>query len=189
MIYFTSDFHFAHKKPFLFEPRGFSNVDDMNRTIIENYNSIIKDDDQVFILGDCILSDDDEGMRCLIKLKGEKYLAFGNHDTDSRLEKYDFANIFYGIDYGYRMRYDKFSFWCQHYPAKMGNYKDKHPTWCLSGHTHSKDKFQYGDDCIYNVAMDAHNCFPVSIEQIVKDIKEYRKTHPIIPFEKENNDG
>ena len=39
MIYFTSDFHFAHKKPFLFEPRGFSNVEDMNRTIIENLES------------------------------------------------------------------------------------------------------------------------------------------------------
>ena len=188
MIYFTSDFHFAHEKEFLYKPRGYNSIDEMNHDVIERYNSIIKSDDIVFILGDCMLKDDEIGIRCLKKLNGQKYLAFGNHDTESRLEKYEFAELFYDIDYGYRMKFDKYSFWCQHYPAKMGNYKDKHPTWCISGHTHSKEKFQYGDDCIYNVALDAHDCYPVSAEQILNDIKEYRKLHPVVPFEENNNE-
>ena len=35
------------------------------------------------------------------------------------------------------------------------------------GHYHPCKEF-----CIYNVAMDAHNCTPVSIEQIIKDIEK-----------------
>ena len=45
--------------------------------------------------------------------------------------------------------------------------------WNLHGHTHSKEKFE---ECgSYNVAVDAHNCFPVSIEQIIKDFGNYDK--------------
>ena len=79
--------------------------------------------------------------------------------------------------------YNKCSFWLSHYPMKMGNYKDKHPTWNLSGHTHSTESID-GDDSIYNVAMDAHNCFPISIEQIMAEIKVYRDEHPVQPFNK-----
>ena len=163
----------------------FTSIDEMNEAIIQRYNSVIQDDDQVFILGDCMLKNDIMGIRCLQQLKGHKYLAFGNHDTNKRFELYDKAQIFEGIEYGYRMQYNKYSFWLSHYPQKMGNYKDKHPTWSISGHTHSKEIFQYGDDCIYNVACDAHNCYPVSIEQVFNDIEEYRKIHPVVPFQKE----
>ena len=40
MIYLASDLHFNHDKPFIYEPRGFTNVYDMNRAIIKNFNSI-----------------------------------------------------------------------------------------------------------------------------------------------------
>ena len=30
---------------------------------------------------------------------------------------------------------------------------------------------------IYHVELDAHNCYPVSIDQIIEDIKMYRQEH------------
>lgn len=184
MIYLTSDPHFGHEKPFLYEPRGFSSWEEAGEGIINNYNAIITDDDIVYILGDCMLKNDEYGIQCLKRLKGRKFLAIGNHDTDARIERYKLENIFEDIQIGYRLRSGKFSFWLTHYPMMMGNYKDKHPTWNLSGHTHKKDPFQNGKDCIYNVSVDAHNNFPISLEQIIKDIQDYRATHPInIEFE------
>lgn len=182
MRYFCSDLHFAHNKPFLFEPRGFTSWEEHAETVVSNINRIVKPEDELLILGDCILSDDVAGMNYLRQLNGHKFLAIGNHDTNKRIAQYKTENIFEDIQYGYRFDYNKMTFWCQHYPCRMGNYKDKHPTIALTGHTHSPDKFQYMEDGDYNVALDAHNCRPISIEEIFSDIKEYRKTHPIVEY-------
>jgi calcineurin-like phosphoesterase family protein len=41
----------------------------------------------------------------------------------------------------------------------------------ISGHTHRKEKFYNNNRSIYNVALDAHDCRPVELEQILKDIR------------------
>lgn len=179
MIWLCSDFHFCHSKKFVWQSRGFDSVEEMNNEIIRRYNLFIKPSDTVYVLGDCMLKDNQTGLTCLSMLTGHKYLAYGNHDSDSRIQLYKEYGIFEDIQFGYRFKYDKYTFWLSHYPMKMGNYKEKHPTWNLSGHTHKLDVIN-GDDCIYNVAMDAHNCFPVSIDQVVAEIEVYRSEHPII---------
>ena len=45
MIYITSDFHFCHNKEFLYKPRGFSSIEEMNIVLVENYNNIITPED------------------------------------------------------------------------------------------------------------------------------------------------
>ena len=177
MIWLTSDLHLGHEKDFLWFPRGFSSWEEHAEKVVENFNSVVADDDIVYILGDCVLKHDDYGLEKLKLLKGHKYLAIGNHDSDARIERYRQSGIFEDIQYGYRIKYKKMSFWLQHYPAMMGNYKDKIPIVCLAGHTHSPDRFQNMEHNCYNVALDAHKCFPVSIDDIIADIKEYRKTH------------
>ena len=170
MIWLTSDFHFGHEKDFVWAPRGFSSWIEAAYKIIQNYNKVIDDEDTVYILGDCMLKNDKFGLSCLRQLKGHKYLAYGNHDTDARLEIYKDANIFEDIQMGYRFKEQGIVFWATHYPMKMGNYKERHPIWNLSGHTHKSDLINQ-EDCIYNVALDAHNNYPISLEQIINDIK------------------
>ena len=182
MIWITSDFHFGHEKEFLWQPRGFLSWEDHAESLIKNYNEVVDKDDEVYILGDCVLKNDDFGIECLKQLKGHKYLAVGNHDSNLRINKYKEENIFEKIEYGYRLRHGKYSIWLQHYPAMMGNYKDKNPTICFAGHTHSPDKFQNMENGCYNVALDAHNCYPISIEKIIKDIRKYRSEHPVIEY-------
>lgn len=70
MIYITSDFHFSHNRDFIYESRGFTCVEDMNKTIVKNWNSIINKDDDVYILGDLMLNDDEEGLRLINSLNG-----------------------------------------------------------------------------------------------------------------------
>lgn len=51
-VFFTSDHHFGHKLIIDFESRPFSGVEEMNRTMIENWNSVVGEGDTVFHLGD-----------------------------------------------------------------------------------------------------------------------------------------
>lgn len=182
MIWITSDFHFGHEKDFLWQPRGFISWEDHAESVIKNYNEVVDEDDEIYILGDCVLKNDDFGIECLKQLKGHKYLAVGNHDSNLRINKYEEANVFEKIEYGYRLKHGKYSIWLQHYPAMMGNYKDKSPTICLAGHTHSPDKFQNMVNGCYNIALDAHNCYPVGLEEALADIKKYYKTYPPIEY-------
>ena len=56
-IYLTSDLHLGHDKDFIYKPRGFNSVDKANESIISNWNSIINEDDLVYVLGDLTLGD------------------------------------------------------------------------------------------------------------------------------------
>ena len=59
-----------------------------------------------------------------------------------------------------------------HYPTITANYDDDKP-WAqhlcmpLFGHTHQEQPFYNNNPYMYNVGMDAHNCTPISIEEII----------------------
>lgn len=175
-IYFTSDLHFCHDREFLYKPRGFKNIEEMNETIIKNWNSVVSNDDLVYILGDLMLKDNAKGIEYINNLKGNKHIILGNHDTDSRVELYksEIKNL-QGIDYAKRLRYNGYCFFLTHYPCLTGNLEKENAKQCtisLFGHTHSKAKFYEDRPYMYNVALDAHDCTPVEITKIIKDIEE-----------------
>ena len=71
MIYITSDLHLGHNKDFLYTPRGFSSIEEHDKAIVENYNSIVQDDDEVYILGDVMLNDNESTHELVKSLKGK----------------------------------------------------------------------------------------------------------------------
>lgn len=175
-IYLTSDWHFNHNKNFIYEPRGYNNVYNMNLDLILKYNSIITWNDEVFILGDCCLGDTEKGIHCIQQLNGRKHLIIGNHCTDARVQMYKDANIFESISFGDRIKYKNWTFLLNHYPLITENYQDKHKVISLCGHSHTKDPFlHWSQGLIYHCEVDAHGGYPVSIEQIYSDIQEKLK--------------
>ena len=52
MIYFTSDMHLGHEAIIRMQNRPFENAEEMNRILIENYNSVVQKNDTVYFLGD-----------------------------------------------------------------------------------------------------------------------------------------
>ena len=84
--YYISDTHFGHKSVLRLAKRPFDSVEEMNERIIENWNRCVKDGDRVYFLGDVFFKA--EGYEDILgRLKGEKHLILGNHDT-SWLEEY-----------------------------------------------------------------------------------------------------
>lgn len=52
MIWFTSDLHLGHRAAISMCERPFETVEEMNETLIWNFNSCVKENDTVYILGD-----------------------------------------------------------------------------------------------------------------------------------------
>lgn len=94
-IFITSDLHFNHDKDFIWKERGFSNVNEMNEAIVKNWNDTVSDDDIVYLLGDVAMGSDlQANLRLINRLKGQKYLAYGNHDTEARLKAFKTNRFF-----------------------------------------------------------------------------------------------
>lgn len=177
MDYFTSDLHIAHDKDFIWKARGFSSIEEHDTEILKRWNSTVTPDDTVYILGDlCMGGNEKEWDRIYKNLNGEKKFICGNHDTLNKMNKYFFDYNMTGLGLAAIYRYSKKKkFYLCHYPTFVNNHELEKFFWCFSGHTHSTNPFQFGEHCVYNVAMDAHNCAPVSIEQIIKEIEKYRQ--------------
>jgi calcineurin-like phosphoesterase family protein len=52
MKYFITDTHFCYENVIKFSHRPFQTVEQMNQTLIKNWNRIVKYSDEVYILGD-----------------------------------------------------------------------------------------------------------------------------------------
>ena len=95
-IFVTSDIHFYHKNIMKYcpESRGhFSNVEEMNRAIIQNWNNKVSAQDQVYILGDVCFSSAKDAATMMNMLNGNKFLIRGNHDS-SQVKSADFKQKF-----------------------------------------------------------------------------------------------
>ena len=177
MIWFSADLHLNHNKPFIYETRGFQNIYEMNEKIISNYNEVIQHDDTIYLLGDLCLGGTDyvkDNHKLLSQLKGHIHIIRGNHDTDNRIELYHNLYNIESIEAAAFLRYNKYHFFLCHFPACTTNFDDDkrsltQRTLCLAGHTHSKELFEPCGS--YNVSVDAHNCYPVPIEQIILDFE------------------
>lgn len=170
-VWLTSDLHFCHNREFLYGSRGFANTEEALENTVKRFNEVVSEEDTVWILGDCILNDNEKGIEALKQLKGHKHLVIGNHDTLARITLYKENEIFESIQYATMIKYKKYNFYLSHYPAITGNHDGTAP-YNIHGHTHSKDKFCEFDGC-YNVNQDAHNCYPVDMDTIILDIKKY----------------
>ena len=109
-IWITSDLHFNHDKEFLYKPRGFDNIKDMMENVIENWNNIITEDDDVYVLGDLMLNDDCQTLALLSKLKGRIHIILGNHDTIRRQELYTHLSNVVELCYAKPLKYRGFHF-------------------------------------------------------------------------------
>ena len=171
-IWLISDTHFNHNKEFLWKPRGFTSVEEMNTAIIENWNSVIKPDDIVYHLGDVIMGDLEAGIEIIKQLNGNIKLAIGNHDTEARLQAFSKLDNIVDIQFGYRLKEKKRIFFLTHYQTLTGNF-DNSNTYSIHGHTHSLNPFcEY--DMMYNVNCEAHDCRPVAWEDMLLDIKNHK---------------
>ena len=170
MIYFTSDTHFNHDREFVYGPRGFKTIQEMNEVLIKNWNETVGPEDDIYVLGDFFLGSDINYIReVLDRLNGRIHLVVGNHDTPAKVTEYTAWNNIVEIADALRIRYKKKEFFLCHYPVLTASLEQdpKRAVINLFGHTHSKEKFYEDRPYMYNVAADANDNHPVSIDEIL----------------------
>ena len=81
MRYYISDLHFYHRNLIdRMDKRGFDSVESMNEYMISQWNSRVRKNDEVVILGDLGYMDGKTANQLLKRLNGKKFLIRGNHD-------------------------------------------------------------------------------------------------------------
>lgn len=154
-IYVTSDEHFEHDNIIRFCNRPFDNIDDMNDGIINNFNSVVNNNDTVIHLGDFLWKGD---FRKFIKqFNGYHFFIKGNHESfQGKLEGKNYR-IF--EDSIIEFEYDKRYYVCCHYPMREWNRK-YHGSFHLHGHSHGNSEIV---EKSFDVGVDTNNYFPYNL--------------------------
>lgn len=136
-IWFSSDTHYRHR--LMLTMRPFETIEEMNETIIENYNKLVSPKDAVWLLGDIGFGKFDEIEKLVRRLKGHKNLILGNHDQRYRKD-YIKCGLFESISDFKEIKYQGKKISLFHYPIQ--NWASCHyGAWHLCGHSHGNIPF------------------------------------------------
>lgn len=165
MIYFTSDLHFCHGNVIKMCQRPFADVGEMDAALIRNWNALVSDRDEVYILGDFVYKGRGQQANDILrKLKGKKYLVKGNHEKYLRDPDFDLSAFEWVKDY-HEMGYNDAQFILFHYPIlDWAHYRRKSVH--LYGHVHNHGFVHPEEPRAINVGVDCHDYYPVSIQAI-----------------------
>ena len=159
-IFFIGDTHFGHNN-ILKHCRGqFDDIEAHNEHLVERWNSVVKPNDVVWHLGDVALWKA-ESLTIMDRLKGQKKLVMGNHDTygtDAFLQHFD--KLFGAI--GFRGGI------MTHIPVHSTHLEHR---WKFNIHGHMHDH-NIDDDRYINVSCEQINFTPIEWEELKKRIPD-----------------
>lgn len=176
--YFTSDQHFGHANILSYCNRPFSDVDEMNEALIDNWNSTVAPDDTVYVLGDLALGSLSASLARTAELHGTKRLVPGNHDRPWEGHKkpshhaayeaagFDILPSQVTLDLGVEVLLCHFPYVGDSHDTDR--YTSMRPIdvggWLLHGHVHDSWKKR---DRMINVGVDVWDFTPVHADELI----------------------
>lgn len=85
MIFFTADTHFNDPRILSIDRRPFGDLAAHDRALVDNWNAVVGDGDEVWHLGDFARGPAALKADLLARLRGRKHLVVGNNDDDATL--------------------------------------------------------------------------------------------------------
>lgn len=183
MKYYISDLHFGDERVFKKACRDqlFKDASEVDKTIIERWNAVVTELDEVYLVGDIAADDFIRGIEFLKVLKGIKYLIVGNHDYEL-LDKYKESNLFKDIRENMLIDDNERKIHLSHYPL-MDWMEFNRGGYLIYGHIHNKRlpqiKEYYKDKLAYNVGSDVLDFTPKTLDELI-ELKEKNKNEPYI---------
>lgn len=180
MIYFIADLHIGHQNVLRLNNRPFRNLDEMHECIISNWNSKVKPDDEVYILGDVAYRCNIDIVKFLNHLNGTKYLIVGNHDRRN-LKNPDFRKCFKEICDMKTISVDGNSVVLCHYPLGEwdGYYRGAYH---IHGHIHNNTSIKVynylrDEDRALNAGVDIISYTPATLNELISYNKSFKLLH------------
>lgn len=165
-IYLIGDTHFNHKNIMKYTHRDelFHDVQEMDETMVRNWNETIKAEDTVYFLGDYTgppgrLEVYYKKLRDLTsQLKGNNISILGNHDRKGGCIKFASSKV---------LHYKKHTFLLIHDPKQVNNWNN----WVIHGHEHNNKPEDYpfinGERKTINVSVELLDYRPLSIDKLL----------------------
>jgi calcineurin-like phosphoesterase family protein len=173
-IWFISDTHFFHENILKFVDKDgvriraeFASVDEMNWTMVERWNAVVKPQDKVWHLGDVAFKTTekaDELDNLLGKLHGHKRMLVGNHDN---LKSQAIMRHFEKVELWKGFKAEGFT--CSHIPLRLDSLRDGAVN--VHGHTHQNLMSEPG---YVNVCVEVRNYTPIHLDEIAKEVRKHR---------------
>ena len=165
MIWFTADTHFGHENLALGKRTQFKNIEEMNETIINNWNEVIKSGDIVYVLGDFAVGSKDFIRKIRHRLHGKINLALGNHDYRNRI--HNMPELFSSMFDLKTVRINKQLVVLCHYCMERWD-ESYYGSWHLFGHSHNEF---HPDGKRFDVGVDSNNYRLISWDEVVEKMK------------------
>ena len=169
--YIISDTHFNHMNIIDYCNRPFKAIDEMNNTIIDNWNKTVKEDDIVYHLGDFFLGSKFDLKDIVDRLNGRIYLIRGNHDRLT-VKSYEDCGIIVLKNAPIIM--DDYKIMLSHRPLPDTMIKDGYIN--IHGHIHQNKLKDTYDNALFdknkhiNVSCDILNFKPILLEELLKEM-------------------
>ncbi len=160
MILFTADQHYNHNRIRNYCQRPFASVQEMNQTLIDNHNSVVKQEDTIYMLGDFGFGNLEPILK---RLNGKKVLLVGSHDKDTLKYKQYFDNIQHMIT----LKEKWGTITLCHYALRTWP-KSHYNSWHIFGHSHGT-LTPMGKS--FDVGVDSHLFLPWSLAGIIQRMK------------------
>jgi calcineurin-like phosphoesterase family protein len=160
--WFTSDTHFGHANIIKYCNRPFKSLEEMDKTIINNWNKVVSAGDIVYHLGDfCFGREDSTFDFYLRRLNGLIIFIKGNHD---KLAWRNRRHFYRAYDSYFEEEVNEQSITLCHYSMNVWN-KSHYGAWHLYGHSHGTlpdNPHSLSFDC----GVDCTEFTPLSFEQV-----------------------
>ena len=160
--FITSDLHLDHTNIIKYCDRPFINTKDMNDTLINNWNKIIRKKDTVYFLGDLAFGRGSKSTDYwLNKLNGKIIFIKGNHDKSNKTELLD----------NFILEYKGKKFFLTHRPE---NVPKKWKGWSICGHHHNNKPQDFPlinkKNKRINISTELTKYKPVELDEIIEKI-------------------
>ncbi|MFH1638207.1 MAG: 2'-5' RNA ligase family protein [Candidatus Woesearchaeota archaeon] len=162
--FITSDLHLDHTNIIKYCKRPFLNKEDMNKTLVNNWNNIISNKDTVYFLGDLAYGRGSKNTNYWLKqLNGKIIFIKGNHDKSDRIKFHE----------TYVLEYGGYKFFLSHEPEQVPKDWDG---WAICGHHHNHKLEEYPfinkKNKIINVSTELTKFRPVDMDELIKKIED-----------------
>ena len=178
--HYIADTHFGHENIIRFCDRPFSDVDEMNRRLVEAWNARVSDDDDVYVIGDFAFKSAEHVGSILDRLSGRKHLCVGNHDI-KWMKTLDVDDYFVEVGHAlYTVDDARRRIWMCHYPCMDWPGAKYESSYHVFGHIHNNvcDEFwpllrTYTH--ALNVGVEINGFMPVTLEELIVNNERWRE--------------
>lgn len=182
MIFFIGDTHFCHANIIKLSKRPFTSVEEMNETLISNWNRKVSGEDTVYILGDLAYRSDTKNLEHILsRLRGRKRLLIGNHDSSwlgCKIRNPD--RYFEMIEHMTELSICHHGMTLCHYPLLTYKHSQKH--YMIHGHIHNNTDSDYwpllrNRPLVLNAGVDINNFEPVTLNELIKNNRIWKEAN------------